>query len=682
MIQSINQKRLFQKLLFLFLLVCSSLQSQNDSRIDSISIYLDLAKDNTKSIDEQLFLAKRAQYLSNITNNDSILLKSNRVLSSLYLRSDNYKDFKTINFQNLELSRNIDDSLDIAISFHNIAWYYHHNRTQNDSAYYYYSNAVEIYDKIGDAKRQVGALVNMADIQETEKDYIGAEDNAIKALKLLNNLPNTEANIITSWNLNNLIGVISVKLKLFDKSIEYHQKALEISNKMSDGLLNSLSSKNNLAFVYKEKGDLETALTLYESVLNTPNFYNLDPVFYALTLDNIAYTKSLLTNESNTEELESMFLRAYKISDSLNDPITKLAVTIDLSKFYKSINQKSNSLSFAKESYLLAKETSSNDILLETMLLLTELTDSLESKKYLNEYLNLNDSLITNERTARNKFARIKFETDEIEKENERISREKMWLSIVSVVLLVTLFLLYIIISQRAKNKELKFKQVQQEANEEIYNLMLSQQEKVDEARAGEKKRISEELHDGILGRLFGTRLSLDSLNFSEGKEAIMNRAQYIKELMTIEQDIRKISHDLNTDFVSGSGFIDILTELIDKQTHAYQLKYQFDHTDDVNWENVSNKTKINIYRIIQESLQNIYKHAEAKIVKISIELKNDVICMSISDNGKGFDTNKSKKGIGLKNINSRVNELNGNVRFESEINKGTSIIIDIPYEN
>ena len=232
------------------------------------------------------------------------------------------------------------------------------------------------------------------------------------------------------------------------------------------------------------------------------------------------------------------------------------------------------------------------------------------------------------------------------------------------------------------KIKSSRVKQKQQEANEEIYNLMLSQQDKVEEARSNEKKRISQELHDGILGRLFGTRLNLDSLNLSESKEAIQKRSNYISDLKIIEEDIRKISHDLNTDFVSGSGFMDILSELIDKQSQAYQFQCEFNHKDDINWESVSNKTKINIYRIIQESLQNIYKHANAKTVKISLKVKNDVICLSISDDGKGFDIQKSKKGIGLKNIKSRVNELDGEVNFESEINKGTTITINIPYQS
>jgi signal transduction histidine kinase len=316
------------------------------------------------------------------------------------------------------------------------------------------------------------------------------------------------------------------------------------------------------------------------------------------------------------------------------------------------------------------------------MLILSELNPGDEGKKYLNEHIRLSDSLLFKERSARNKFARIAFETDEIERENERITRERLWLLILSMGLILTLVLVYIIISQRSKNKELKFKQDQQIANEEIYNLMLSQQDKVDEARANEKKRISQELHDGVLGRLFGTRLSLDSLNFNEGKDAIKTRSNYISELKTIEEDIRKISHDLNTDFISGSGFTDIIKELIEKQTQAYQLKYTLESDDDIIWETVSNKSKINVYRMIQESLQNIYKHANAKTVDISFKLKNDVICLCIKDDGKGFDIHKIKKGIGLKNINSRVDELEGKVHIDSKINNGTTITIEIPYQS
>ncbi|OUR94790.1 two-component sensor histidine kinase [Flavobacteriales bacterium 34_180_T64] len=650
------------------------------SKLDSTLYYRSLSKKSSLSKEERLAHAIKSSNLAKRTKVDSTILSSNRNLSVLYYITRNFNLFKKINQDNLRLAVKLKDSSALVAANRNLGVYYDNN-SQNDSAFYYYSKTLKLYDNLQQSLKKVEVLVNIADIQETEKDYFGSEETAVEAIKLLNTLPKDEIILDQLWILNNLIGIISFKLKKYDRSLEYHSNALEISNRMDDGYFNSLYSTNNQAYVYRLKGELDTSISLYQSVLDTKNLYEEDPLFYALILTNTTYAKSLKENR-NIAEIEQSFQRAYKIGDSLKDPMTKLGATIDFSKFYIDIDEKEKALAYAKESYELAKETSSNDIVLESLLLLSKLKNGEAAKKYLNEHIKLSDSLLNVERDVRNKFARITLETDQLEAENERITLQKIWLSIVSIVLLLTLFLLYIIITQRAKNKELKFKQVQQEANEEIYNLMLSQQDKVDEARAGEKKRISEELHDGVLGRLFGTRLSLDSFNFNEGKEAVANRSKYINELKIIEEDIRKISHDLNTDFVSGSEFIDILSELIEKQTLAYQLKFDFKHTDDINWESVSNKTKINIYRIIQESLQNIYKHANADTVKISIRLKNDVICLIITDDGDGFDINRSKKGIGLKNISSRVDELLGTVDFDSEINKGTAIKINVPYSN
>ena len=93
-------------------------------------------------------------------------------------------------------------------------------------------------------------------------------------------------------------------------------------------------------------------------------------------------------------------------------------------------------------------------------------------------------------------------------------------------------------------------------------------------------------------------------------------------------------------------------------------------------------KTKINIYRIIQESMQNIYKHANAKVIKISISVQKNVICIDIIDDGVGFDTNKSKKGIGLKNIASRIEEIDGKITYTSQSGDGTVVNVKIPYTN
>lgn len=668
--------------IFLLLFPFSYIISQDNfhsSILDSVIYLRNKSKDNNLSLKQRLELAQKASNLSSQLNIDTTTILNNRNLSFLYLMLDDFEPFRKVNHENLELALKLKDTFVIAVANSNLGYYYLDR--QQDSAYYYYFNALKSYSALNDIASQASILINLGKIQLIEKDYVGCEETAIQALKLLQKLPRTERNLERQWILYNRLGIVSTELKQFDKSIKYFDEAIQISEKMNHGDSNKYTAINNKANIFRKKGDFKRAIELYNEVLSQNNLFDEDPTFYPLILENIAITK-FESKDTDYTRMEQMLKTAYKLSDSLDDQITKLTVTLDLSKFYKGINQNDSALLYAQKSYSVSKERNNNDILLESMLILSDLKPGDEGKKYLNEHIKLSDSLLFKERAARNKFARIAFETDEIERENERITRERMWLMLLSGGLILTLILLYIIITQRSKNKELRLMQEQQKANEEIYNLMLTQQDKVEEARTNEKKRISQELHDGILGRLFGTRLSLDSLNFSEGKEAIKTRSNYISELKTIEEDIRKISHDLNTDFVSGSGFMDILNELIDKQSKAYQFEYEFKHKDHINWEDVSNKTKINIYRIIQESLQNIYKHANAKTVKISFKPKNHVICLKISDDGKGFDIHKSKKGIGLKNISSRVSELNGKVNFDSEINQGTTITIDIPYQS
>ncbi len=645
---------------------------------ENVRKFRKLGEDQGRTMEERLEFAEKAVWLSENIGVDSILLKSNRVLSTVYLYTGDYEAFKAINHLNIKLAKRVKDTLAIGIANHNLG-ILESFKNQNDSAYFYYTNAIKNYEKVGEVWRKIEVMANLSLIQYIERDYFGSEELCIKALRLLEEHTTKKSDRSLFWMFYNRLGIISLDLGLYEKSLEYHNKAIEISRKLKVGERDYYTSIHNKAFVLRKQGHYDEALKLYNEILKQKDLFVDDPSFYPLILDNIAFTKFEAKN-TDYDAIEKIFMEAYRISDSLEDPVTKLAVTIDLSKFYKYQGKLDQALHYAETSYDLAKSISSMDIFLESMILLSELNRGDKGKEYLMEHIRMSDSLLAHERGIRNRFARVQFETDQIELENERIAFAKTWWTISFIVLLVTSVLLYIIITQRNRNKELKFKRDQQEVNEEVYNLMLSQQDKVDGARAEEKRRISQDLHDGVLGRLFGIRLSLDSFNQNEGKEAVNVRSKYISELKIIESDIRQISHDLNTDFMEGSGFIDILAELIENQTIAYQLEYDFDYSDDIDWELVANKTKINIYRMIQEALQNIFKHAKAKTVKISFQRNKSVICFSITDDGIGFDPNKSKKGIGLKNINSRVNELNGTVKFLSEVDRGTAIKVNIPY--
>jgi len=667
------------KIILSFLFVFSANLFAQDSIYHHKSIlkYRNYSQNGNLSNLERLNYAKIASELSYKSNVDSVILNSNRNLSRLYRLNDSIEGYGQVNYINLELSTKLKDTLSLVASYHNLGSYFL-IENKNDSSYYYYSKALKLYNRLDNFEQQAIMLLNIADIRETARDYIGAENSATLALNALKKVDDTEDILDTKWILYNLLGITSLKQKLHQDALDYHEKALAISTNMVDGLYNELYSIHNKARVYKIMEDYGTALKLYNKALKRIDLYKEDPEFYALIIDNIAEAR-FLNGDSKDDEILNLYNRAYKISDSLNDKYTKAAVTIDLANFYVHLKEQDSALKYARESRLMSKSTGINEILLESYTLLAQLTEGEEKVSYLNEHIKLNDSLINNERTARNKFARVQFETDQIKAENVQISRERLWFLILSAGLLVTVLLLYVIFSQRAKNRELQLSQQQQIANEEIYNLMLAQQDKIDEGRATEKKRMSEELHDGILSRLFGTRLSLDSLNMVHTDEAVKNRSNYINELKTIEQEIRKISHDLNTDFVANSGFVDIVESLIETQTNAYQLSYDFEIDDSIEWEEVSNKDKIHLYRIVQESLQNVHKHAKASHVKIGFALKNNVLLVSINDDGAGFEINKAKKGIGIKNINSRVVKLNGELAIDSVIDQGTTILIKVP---
>jgi signal transduction histidine kinase len=642
-----------------------------------------LANNKTLSPEERLKNALNASELSSKTNQDSTVLNSNRILAYSYLINSEFERFAMVSRDNLDRAFQLNDSSAIAFTSKNLGWYNYAIEGDNLKAYDFYLTAHKYFDALNNLQMKAIALSSIATIQYDEKDYLGCEENAIEVLNILNTLQNQtgEALYEDEYICFNLLGVVTLKLENYEQSIKYHQQAAGLTKYLSEKDMLSLQTENNLAITYRADGNLKKALAIYENMLERAEILREDPSFYALVIINFNTTK-FMTGDYDFRELETEFLNIYKMSDSIDDRYTRLSAAIDVAKFYLANDKKQLAIPFAKESYTISKDIPMNELYLESMLLLARLTNGEDSQSYLEEHIQLSDSLLKIERSVRNKFARIRYETDKIEDENQRMSQQRIWLSIVSITLLLALFLLYIVVNQRAKNKQLKFEKDQQKANEEIYNLMLSQQDKVDEARANEKKRISQDIHDGILGRLFGTRLSLDSLNFSEGKEAIRSRANYIVELKGIEEDIRKISHDLNSDFISGSNFMTIVSELIEKQSKAYKLECLFDFSDAVDWESISNKTKINIYRIIQESLQNIYKHAEATRVEIRFTLESKSVGLQISDNGKGFDVKKSKKGIGLKNIKSRVSELKGSLRFDADIGKGTNVIINIPYKS
>jgi len=656
----------------------AQINNKKASKFDSIILLREQSKDTELTLEERFAFGERARRLSLELGIDSTIVKSNLNVAGLYYRKKDFNVFKQINKETLSLATKIKDSSSIAEVNFNLGAYFQVN-LENDSAYYYYYNSEKIHYKTGNLLDAGRVLLNMAVIQKNEKDFIGSENTCIRAIPYLESvLDSLKVAYRPLASIHNNLAIISKELGQYDKAIEYYNKAIDLQRlRENPRKRTELSYINNLALVYEESGVYRVALEYFSDLLKEEEIMAKDSVFYARVLDNFARNKFLI--DKNDDELPGLYLEAMAIRERLEDKGGIMQSNMDLAEYYLGVNKLDAAKSHADKAYVIAKKYHRHDDELDVLLMLSEIENGDTALAYSQEYIALNDSLNKEERAIRNKFARIEYETDRIEEQNVKFSRERELFLFLAITGLVGVILIYIIISQRARNKELRFTQEQQKANEEIYNLMISQQDKIEEGRTKEKQRISEDLHDGILGRLFGTRLSLDSLNISTDEVAVNNRGQYIEELKSIEQEIRQISHDLNADIIARSGYLDIVKTLIENQAQAYKLSHNFIHKDEIDWEGVSNKTKIHFYRMIQESLQNIYKHANAKHVDISFEMKDYQIYLNIEDNGEGFVVNKARKGIGLKNIKSRVEELKGELFINSQKDAGTRISISVP---
>ncbi len=350
-----------------------------------------------------------------------------------------------------------------------------------------------------------------------------------------------------------------------------------------------------------------------------------------------------------------------------------------MAEFYAKYSDTTKAILYAKEAKLLAIQVKNNRDILSSLLLLSKI-DKSNTAGYLSRHVSLSDSLQSEERKLRNKFTRIRFETDEYIEETEKLSQQKLQISVAGLIVLIILSLVYFIRVQRAKNKELLLESDQQKANEEIYALLLKQQSKLEEGRLKERHRIAEDMHDGVLGRIFGTRMGLGFLKIKGDAKTMEQHQSFVNELQYIEKEIRDISHELKNELVSSEQhYIRIIEDLAEKQHTIGHFKHTVSCDEAIHWNEIDENIKINCYRIVQEALQNITKYAKATLVTINFTISDKILKLVVHDNGLGFDTLKKKKGIGLNNMQSRAQKMNGEFSVSSNSEKGTILTLIIP---
>ena len=205
-----------------------------------------------------------------------------------------------------------------------------------------------------------------------------------------------------------------------------------------------------------------------------------------------------------------------------------------------------------------------------------------------------------------------------------------------------------------------------------VLNSMLQGQE-------DERRRIARDLHDGLGTLLAATRMQIQNVERELKKLGEIDLADKAQKLIDNAcKEVRRISHDMMPGALEEMGLIAAVEDLIDDVRAQREIIYNLQLPD---LELRLDKQKaINIYRIIQEVLQNIIKHAQANIVEISISEVEDHIVIDISDDGLGFEPEAiAEGGIGLSNINSRIRYLGGTMKLDSQPGEGSHYAFIIP---
>ncbi|HRE76463.1 MAG TPA: ATP-binding protein [Flavobacterium sp.] len=675
-------KRFFVFIIFLIVaFACDNISSNKESNSaiqDSIQLYIQNAHNFELPENEVIQSLNKAQDLIKTLPRDSVYFKNKIYVAFIYDNIGKKQEFKNTVLELIDEAIQAKDSFYLARAYTYLGEYYSDNVVM-DSAVINFQQAEKIYfgikDNIG-----IGRMhVKMATAKHKVRDYLGSEKSAVLALTYIR----LENNKLLEYEAYNILGITCLDIKDYEKAKEYFQKAYRIASEeqlVNFGSYQTMAvSLNNLGWINLKTSNYREALSYFNQAIQEPDLLQEYPGLYATILDNKAKAKLRLGDFS---DLPNDFYQSLKIREELQLVPEIVNSRINLSEYYEKKGVLDSAKYFAQEAYKMAKQTNIINLQLSAIDQLNNVEPENQSL-YSKEYVKLTDSLFQGERQVSEKFARIEYETDEFKRQKEQLAVQNRNIILFALLAVFIVVLLYIIRDQRSRNKFFRLREEQQKANEEIYSLMLSQQKKLDEVVIKEKQRIGQELHDGVLGRLFGARLNLDSLNKKGDELAIAGRDHYISELKFIEQDIREISHELSREkFALINNFVAILTNLFEEQKNLSEntdFKYTIDQA--IKWDKVDNDLKINIYRIIQESLQNINKYAKAKNVSVNLLKDADNLHVSILDDGIGFEVSKKSKGIGLQNISSRVSTCKGTFEIKSKPGNGTTITIDLPFK-
>lgn len=647
-------KNYYRLLFFIYVLFTfqSFSQSKTTNNIDSLTLEIKTLKGKSKfnallklsdlysriNLDSAKFYTNIAFKISQETGNDSLKIKALTALGFRNFESGTYNEALTYFKKALPISKKLKDSTAIADLYNGFAI---------------------TYSKKGDLRKSISYNFKTLAVYEKIKDSLG--------------MGNCYLNI--GWDYR--------KLKEFEKSLQYNLLSLKIYEKLKDslriGMINNniAGTKNELQY-YNEALEYAKKSKDYFIKLNFERY-----TAYPISVMAVAYD-SLKNYKMATKN----YKKAIKLHTINREPFELAFLNYSLSNLYYKQKQYNKAIELGNKAFDFAKEVNSKEYIADVSKLLAKIYEKKKQYKlsntYLKKYIFYNDSIISSDKLKAIKEIETKYETEKKEKEialqkEELLSKELLIKNrnLYIAIILGILLLLAVIFYGVYKKNRFKRKQLLKEIDLKDALATIKTQNRLQEQRL----RISRDLHDNIGSQLTFIISSIDNLKYISKdaniklKEKLTNISSFTGD--TIHQ-LRDTIWAMNKNEISVEDLHARILSFVEKaKTAAPETNIEIDYSINKNI-SFTSLAGMNIFRVIQESINNAIKYANANKIQVEIDKKEQNFIITIIDNGKGFDINTVTLGNGLSNMEKRMSEIGGKVSIDSQPNQGTKITLTI----
>ncbi|MDT0556776.1 tetratricopeptide repeat-containing sensor histidine kinase [Patiriisocius hiemis] len=518
-----------------------------------------------------------------------------------------------------------------------------------------YEESLLLYQKLKDLKGEGIVLNNIGKIYKLRWNFDEAEKYYKQALKKSKEALDTVNEAGTLTNLGN-INLTRFKV---DQAIPYYLQAIQLCKKINFKKGEGIALLN-LGIAYTRKEDYEKSIACYDNArliaLELNNKNNLVHVYEALSS-----TYFQIKNYNNVIETSKQGLE-------LANQLKRTSLQKDFNYYLYEAYKAKNNYNKALYHYELGIQY------LDSL-------DILETEKRLLQFefdkQKLKDSIVQVEKDYKTQLA--------FDKEIEQKQAEKRYLLIGFFGLFVVLSIIIFLVYKNTKKKQQlveKERQIELQKTEKLLkeqelntiDAMISGQEK-------ERQRLASELHDSVGATLAAAKLQFEHIQKQKekGKEIDELYTKTASLLDDAYKEVRTMAHEKNNGVIAKKGLLPAIKNLAKNVSGINNLSVEVVHFGLE--KRLENSLEISIFRIIQELVTNIIKHSQATEATISITQHDNSINIIVEDNGVGFSSKNLSftSGIGLSNVEKRIEQLLGTLEVDSNPGKSTTALIDIP---